>query len=180
MESADNNKKTSISNKSPDSIRTLLSSLGSKNGAVRETARHALAKIGSPAVKYIADVVESNDDKLRWEAIKTLGEIVEPITIPFLIDALEDENSSIRWLAAEGLIRLGPIVSRPLLTELIERSDSVFFLHGTHHVIYDLISDFPDEQFQSLLKTLKKTTARELAPVIATEILRKLNRKIIC
>ncbi|MEJ2536335.1 MAG: HEAT repeat domain-containing protein [Calditrichia bacterium] len=96
-------------------IKELIKNLGNSDGVIRERARRKLVSIGPSAIDYLAELVYTKNEMLRWEAVKTLSEIVNPVAIPLLIDALEDDKSSIRWLAAEGLIMLGREAVKPLL-----------------------------------------------------------------
>ncbi len=69
--------------------------------------------------------MKSQNDFLRWEAVKVLGQIgsLNAVTAP--IDTLEDKHRTIRWLATEGLIVTGLAGLVPLLNELKMRPDSV-------------------------------------------------------
>ncbi|MCW8816397.1 MAG: HEAT repeat domain-containing protein, partial [Ignavibacteriaceae bacterium] len=110
----------------------------------------------------------------RWEAVKTLEEISDPLSIPLFIQAMEDEKSDVRWLAAKGLIKLGKLSIKPLLKTLEKKSDSVFVLEGAHHVFYDLKEnkmlpkDFPIDK---LLSALKNPEWVESVKPVAYEIL---------
>ncbi len=75
---------------------------------------------------------------MRWEAVKILGEMLDPAAAPALVEALRDAQSGVRWLAAEGLIALGPSGLEPLLQALVKHSDSAWLREGAHHVLRDL------------------------------------------
>jgi len=147
------------SKKSNDAeIKKLISKLESDNGTERQKAREALVKIGKDSIDYLAALVSHRKHIYRWEAVKTLAEIGDPVTIPLLIQALEDDVVGVRWIAAEGLIKLGKYSIKPLLEILTKKSDSVFILEGVHHVFYDLRESnelpagFPTEKLLSALK----------------------------
>lgn len=139
-------------------ISDLIIKLGSDNGFEREKARKALVKMGRDAIDFLMEILSHSEHIYRWEAVKTLEEIGDPVSIPLFIQALEDEKSDVRWLAAKGLIKLGSHSIKPLLKILEQRSDSVFILEGAHHVFYDLKEnnelpkDFPIDKLLSALK----------------------------
>ncbi len=139
-------------------IQQLIKTLGSKNGMERKEARAKLVAKGKTTIDFLVELVSHPQHVCRWEALKTMAEIGDPISIPLFIQALEDDESDIRWLAAEGLIKLGVQSIKPLLKTLIEKSDSVFLLAGTHHIFYDLKkteklpAGFPANKLLSALK----------------------------
>jgi len=101
-------------------------------------AREELVAKGKNIVDFLMELLNNPKHIYRWEALKTMEEIGDPISIPMFIKALEDDESDVRWIAAEGLIKLGMKSIKPLLKTLIEKSGSIFVLAGIHHVFYDL------------------------------------------
>ncbi|MCW8809535.1 MAG: HEAT repeat domain-containing protein [Ignavibacteriaceae bacterium] len=155
-------------------IQVLIKTLGSDNGFEREKARKALVEIGKDSIDYLMELLSHHKHIYRWEAVKTLEEISDPLSIPLFIQAMEDEKSDVRWLAAKGLIKLGKLSIKPLLKTLEKKSDSVFVLEGAHHVFYDLKEnkmlpkDFPIDK---LLSALKNPEWVESVKPVAYEIL---------
>jgi HEAT repeat protein len=139
-------------------MHELILKLGSDNGMEREKARKALVKIGRDSIDFLIELLSHPKHIYRWEAVKTMEEIGDPVSIPLFIQALEDEKSDVRWLAAKGLIKLGKHSIKPLLKILEQKSDSVFVLEGAHHVFFDLREnkvlpkDFPADKLLSALK----------------------------
>jgi HEAT repeat protein len=155
-------------------IKELIKNLGNSDGVIRERARRKLVSIGPSAIDYLAELVYTKNEMLRWEAVKTLSEIVNPVAIPLLIDALEDDKSSIRWLAAEGLIMLGRESVKPLLEALVNRTDSVFIREGAHHFFHDLRNFLPELDLNELLRILKSSTAEHQLQLAAGDLLASL------
>ncbi|MFZ0452560.1 MAG: HEAT repeat domain-containing protein [Ignavibacteriaceae bacterium] len=116
-------------------IEELIKNFYSKNGIERKIARYELVKIGKPAVEYLSKLLKAPKEFTRWEAIKTLGQIGDPESIPVLIDALENEDFDIRWMAAEALIGIGEISIKPILKAVIAGEKSIFLLEGVHHIL---------------------------------------------
>jgi len=167
--------------KSNDSeMHELIIKLGSDNGFEREKARKTLVKIGRDSIDFLMELLSHPKHIYRWEAVKTLEEIGDPVSIPLLIGALEDDKSDVRWLAAKGLIKLGKFSIEPLLKILEQKSDSVFVLEGAHHVFFDLREnkvlpkDFPTDK---LLSALKNPEWVESVKPLAYKILNSLKSK---
>jgi HEAT repeat protein len=140
-------------------MRELIIKLGSDNGLEREKARKALVKIGRDSIDFLMELLSHPKHIYRWEAVKTMEEIGDPVSIPILIQALEDDKGDVRWIAAKGLIKLGSLSIKPLLKMLEQKSDSVLLLEGAHHVFFDLKENkilpkgFPIDKLLSCLRT---------------------------
>lgn len=152
-------------------IQSLIKELMSEDGVVRNSARFELVKIGEPAIDFLAKLVNNSEDHVRWEAIKTMGEIESPLSIPFLVDALVDEVSSVRWLAAEGLIALKNQGLKAVLEVLIERKKSFIMYQSVHHVLHDLNKELKDSKITELISLLESATEKFRIPGLAKEIL---------
>ncbi|NOY07094.1 MAG: HEAT repeat domain-containing protein [Chlorobi bacterium] len=156
-------------------IKQLLETLGGDDGMERKKARRELVAMGIDVIDYLMELVHHPKHIYRWEALKTMEEIGEPVSIPLFIEALEDDESDIRWIAAEGLIKLGDRSIKPLLRALIEKSGSIFILAGAHHVFYDLKKagklpkDFPVDK---LLFELKSPEWKGSVKPLADELLK--------
>ena len=160
-------------------IEELIKKLYSKDGIQRKMARYDLVKIGKPAIKYLSGLLNEPKDKeqkeyVRWEAIKTLSQINNPESIPILIKALEHEDFDVRWMAAEGLINIGEKSIKPLLKTLVRKSNSIYLLEGTHHVLKEL-------QFKNIFddKTgiINKLENYNLHPDIVTSVEQLLSQE---
>jgi HEAT repeat protein len=140
-------------------LKELITKLGSDNGLEREKARKALIKRGRDSIDFLMELLSHPKHIYRWEAVKTLEEIGDPVSIPLFIQALEDDKGDVRWIAAKGLIKLGADSIRPLLKMLEQKSDSVFLLEGAHHVFFDLRENkvlpkgFPIDKLLACLRT---------------------------
>lgn len=161
-------------------LHDLVVRLGSDDGVEREKARKAFVKIGRNSTDILLELLSHPKHIYRWEAVKTLEEIADPVSIPLLIQALEDDKSDVRWIAAKGLIKIGSKSIEPLLKILEEKSDYVFVLEGAHHIFFDLREnealpkDFPVDK---LLSALKNPEWVESVKLLAYEILKKMKLK---
>ena len=136
--SAPRAKKTETTRSSGPPLEALIKSLSSEDDGVRVNARQSLVALGKAAVAPLVEALKDENNLLKWEAAKALGEIGAPEAAPILVKALEDEQFDVRWLAAVGLIGMNIKGLKPLLHALMEESDSVFLREGAHHVIHDL------------------------------------------
>lgn len=157
-------------------IKKLIGNLGNQSGILRKEARKELVAKGRYAIDFLSELVDHPKHLYRWEAVKTLEGIGDPISIPVLIHALEDDESDVRWIAAEGLIKIGVQSVKPLLKSLIEKSDSGFLPAGVHHVFHDLKkagklpANFPVDE---LLSALNHPGRVEIVKPLAAKLLNK-------
>ena len=119
-------------------IQNLIKNFSGRDETLRIHSRESLVKIGNRAIPQLIEVLNDPQDWVRWEAVKTLGEIGDPKAAPALVEALEDEEFDVRWLAAIGLIRMNIKGIKPLLQALMKKGDSALLREGAHHVINDL------------------------------------------
>ena len=160
-------------------INDLIINLGNVDGSVRENARLALIDIGKEAVPGLAEVLSSKQEQLRWEAVKTLVGIADPVSVPALIKILRDEVFDIRWLAAEALIAVGRDSIEPLLQAIINQSNDSFLQEGAHHIIaYLLPSLSKSHELVEILKPVKdaldSSAPRSAGPAAAQKALEQM------
>ena len=120
------------------SIKILLDNLSNGDGLVRKSAREILVKLGTKVIDFLGQLIEAPKYITRWEAVKSLSEMHNPLVIPWLIDGLEDESDDIRWLAAEGLISLGKDSVEPIIKMLIEKYPSINARKAAKHILKEL------------------------------------------
>lgn len=164
--------KLSVSEKSK--ILQLIDNLCSENGVERQNARKKLVIMGYEVLDYLSDMLSSPKHIHRWEALKVMEEIGDPVSIPVFLEFLEDEKSDLRWIAAQGLIRIGQKAIGPLLNLVEKKYDSTFVLDGAHHFFYDLgekgllPQGFPNDE---LLLDLKSSGKSERLKLLVYQII---------
>ena len=109
------------------------------------------------------------DDKrqhVRWEAAKTLAEIVDPAASERLVQSLGDKDPDVRWVAGEALIALQRDAVKPLLNGLTKSQDSERLYKAAHHVFHDL-SQHSDlgSLLEPVLKGLDQSEPEVAVPV---------------
>lgn len=147
-------------------IKNNILKLADRDGVVREKARRKLVEIGSPAIDFLSEMETHPKAIARWEAVKTLSEIRDPISAPLLINALEDKSTGVRWLAAEGLAALGKKGIIAVLKALLDFPETLYLRQGAHHVLKRLQDNYDGEDYHIILKTLEHSDAAEKLPVL--------------
>ena len=117
------------------SLKILLENLSNTDGLVRRSARDVLVRLGANVIGFLGQLIEAPKYITRWESVKSLAEMHNPLAIPWLMNALEDESDDIRWLAAEGLIALGKDSVEPVLKRLIEKYPSIETREAEKHIL---------------------------------------------
>jgi hypothetical protein len=159
---------------SDNGIAALVDALASVDGMERQMVRMQLERIGRPAVPALLRTLQSPSEHARWEATKALGGIADPNAAPALVSTLKDEKAAVRWLAATALINLGRGALVPLLRGLEDRSDSIWFRDGAHHVLRSLIRDGVADEAIPVLEALENIEPRIEAPIAAYHVLEDL------
>jgi hypothetical protein len=160
-----------------DAISLCILKLRSKIGLVRKRARKKLVSIGAPAVSRLAELIDQPVAKVRWEAVKTLGQIADPGSVPLFIKVLDDKDEEVRWLAAEGLIAVGTHAIKPLLQELIKNPKSMFLRKGAHHYFNSMQELSDSSRFKDLLSALEAQDAELGTPGAAEKLLKIMKFK---
>jgi HEAT repeat protein len=133
--------------------------------------------MGRPAIDFLAELIESSSTVLRWEAVKAMSQIADPVAAPLLVIALYDSDYEVRWIATEGLISIGNKSIKPLLEALTEKPGSLTLREGTHHVLHDL-KDINGNSFANeidlVLAVLESPAAEDEIQIVARKILEKM------
>jgi len=156
------------------SISELIEELGGDDGRKREKARAALVKKGKDSIKPLKKQLDHPKHLYRWEVMMALKDIAGEELIPLFIKKLYDEEGDIRWIAAEGLIQEGAKAVNPILKALLEDTESVFLLAGTHHIFRELHNNkkLPDSfPYVKIMPLLRSTSLSSSLKVLVYEIL---------
>jgi len=155
-------------------VRNYIRDLGSPNGLRRQHARLAMVAIGEPVIDILAVLAMHPQWIIRWEAVKALAQMKNPVTAPLLINALEDNFESIRWVAVHGLIALGKQGLISLLEALSTYRLSVMIRQGAHHVIMELSKQYSLSGMEELMVSLENTGNYFVLPINAKTVLNTL------
>ncbi len=69
----------------------------------RRMCRKIMVAAGPEAIPFVAELLESDDHRVRTDAVRLLGEFNDPAAFPALQTALEDQNEWVRAEALEGV-----------------------------------------------------------------------------
>jgi HEAT repeat protein len=158
----------------------LIKELESKDGVVREKARHQLVQLGARATDRLIGALGHPREQVRWEAAKALESIADTRAIPALVASLEDEDSDVRWVAADALIAIGHECLEALVEAVVRSPDSTWLREGAHHVLHDLRDDEPAEWIAPVYEAIEMDHSESevyTAAVNALAKLRELDRK---
>ena len=160
-------------------LDSLMDLLENEEPTVRQKARKSLVAMGKPAVSSLTGALRNSKlEHVRWEAAKALDTIGDIRAIPSLVKALEDNNSDVTWLTAEALRKFKKIAWPPLMRALMKSSqDSVLLRTGAHHVLRNQKEDGFDDLLVTLREALESSTASELTPFAASNILKRMKTK---
>jgi HEAT repeat protein len=92
-----------------DAVESLIKVLADEDSLAAELAGKALAKIGSPSVLSLIEVVKDTlaGIRVRSVALRALCEIRDHRAIPVMMESLGGESALLQYWAQEGLNRLG-------------------------------------------------------------------------
>jgi HEAT repeat protein len=156
-------------------IKNNIMKLADKDGIIREKARKKLVKIGAPVIDFLAEMETHPKDVARWEAVKALSEIRDPIATPLLVNALEDKDGDVRWLAAEGLAALGKKGVKAVLEAMLTFPDTILLRKGAHHVLARFAETSKDPIIGELLQILNDPDADLKMPLAVRPYLEQFN-----
>lgn len=140
----------------------LVAQLQDRNPVARMSARAELvARCDDGAIALLIRALHNGNDRTRWEAAKTLGEIGDSAAAPALVAAMEDEAADVRWVAAEALANLGQDGLATLLGALIRRAGSTTFRQAAHHSIVRMAEE------KALLTPVRRALEQSLSAVAA-------------
>jgi HEAT repeat protein len=88
-------------------ISELIQTLKDRDPLLARLSADALIAVGDEAVPALIEIVQSDHQSARVEAIRALGEIGDTRAIPVLFNALDDYSALIVYWAEEGLDKMG-------------------------------------------------------------------------
>lgn len=108
-----------------DAAQALTEALNDSERMVANSAMSALIHIGSPAIPFLLEQLNSINFHIRSSVIHILGEIKDPSAIPPLIQAMEDRSGSIRRDIARAIEKFKSVAIPPLLEALNQENATI-------------------------------------------------------
>ncbi len=105
-----------------EAIPFILKAIEDENGQdVRSVSTTSLAILGAKGLEALSDLLSNKDERLRYSAVKALGNVDKPEALVFVKRALADDDVRIRRLAVEIIARHNP--KDPVLQEIAFAND---------------------------------------------------------
>ncbi len=156
------------------SVPALLELLRNAFDARETIASEALATIGAPAVSGLTEMLDNQDQRIRWRAARCLTKIAEngeAKSLKALLKALHDDSPDVAWVAADGLLALGPAVQldvlRSVLNERLTPGISRALQHYADH-------SSPRRTFQPLIQATRGSATGTATLVAIEQVLKTL------
>lgn len=109
------------------------------------------------AVEYILSTVKHTDDRVRKEAIKTLGDLKSPLALQTLKECLYDADPSIRKSAAKALGTIGSESAKRVILESLSGKDFRDRDFEEKREFYEVLARWNDADVKDfMMKILKK------------------------
>ncbi len=105
----------------PGAFDVLEEALSSRNPSVQKAACEILGFArDARAAKRVAELLDADDESVRWTAAKTLGAIDGEFAVASLIRALEDPSARVREVTVLALGKIGHFDAVPALAAVAE------------------------------------------------------------
>ncbi len=151
-----------------EDIGSLVNLLESQDDKVRRKARKSLVVIGKPAVPTLSEVLQNSS------MYKARWEAAK--AIPSLVWALQDSETDVVWLAAEALKKFKKAAWPEILNVLIKQgAKSVTLRNAFHHVFRKQRENGFNDLLEILRKALESDTVPESTPLAAYKILERMS-----
>ncbi|HZU69698.1 MAG TPA: HEAT repeat domain-containing protein [Ktedonobacteraceae bacterium] len=111
-------------------VQPLLDALQGADEQLGSQIFSSLVKLGRVAVPALIERSKSSSPWVRWQCIRTLGEIGDRRAVPVLVDAMRDPDHAVAWMAAKALASFG-IPSVEAVLKMLETADMTPWLVET-------------------------------------------------
>lgn len=141
-------------------MHSIAKGLNDSRWHVVKSVIHILRSIGDKkAVEYLLNSVKHKDDRVRKEAISTLGELKSPLALQTLKECLGDPDVSIRKSAVKALGTIGSETAKRIILEKVAGKEFGERAFDEKKEFYETLAHWSDEELTSfMMKVLKKRT----------------------
>jgi len=113
----------------PRAIEPLLVNLKDQNRQLSRFAGMALARIGSPAVPSLLELLHDPDAQMRLKALAAIDTIQDSRVMPAIEAALQDENPNVRDVAMQAIAQYGDEAREKVLVNLLAHAPQKEWFH---------------------------------------------------
>jgi len=124
-------KKSNKKKSSQNDIKLLIKGLSDDNGLVRRNHAEVLAKLGTPALPELIQVLLNSENVVqRRAAAKTIKLVKDPSALPHLIKALTNDSDSVVQFSAAGAIAIFGEAAVKHLINVLENQEYTEMQYG--------------------------------------------------
>jgi len=91
----------------PSAVQPLLDALQGADEQMGSQIFSSLVKLGHVAVPALLERSKSSSPWVRWQSIRTLGEIGDLRAVPVLVEAMRDSDHAVAWMGAKQIAHFG-------------------------------------------------------------------------
>lgn len=119
----------------PSAVKALLGALHGADEQMGSQIFSALVQLGNDAVPALVEESKSSSAWIRWNCIRSLGEIRDRRALPTLVQALGDSDHSVAWMGAKGLVHFGKLAVGPVLRLLTNTPMTPWLVETASYVL---------------------------------------------
>jgi hypothetical protein len=141
-------------------IPTLFDQSLDANSSLRRSIGDIMVQFGLPSAKYILDNIENTSPEIKSFYVSVLGEIGDPITIPFIKNEIRVRNH-IRGPFRDAILKIGEPISSALIELIFRRQKK-----SIQADLIDLVCEIGGKKVLKLIPLTFETEYKEYWPDI--------------
>jgi HEAT repeat protein len=158
----------------PSAVKALLDALRGADEQLGSQIFSALVKLGHDAVPALIEESKSNSAWVRWQCIRSLGEILDRRALPVLVQALGDSDHSVAWMAAKGLVHFGKVSVGPVLNLLTTTPMTPWLVETASYVLNNQRDSRLKPYLEPVIQHMRGPAFRVGTPTTAQKALSRL------
>ncbi|HEY7350635.1 MAG TPA: HEAT repeat domain-containing protein [Ktedonobacterales bacterium] len=119
----------------PQTAAALVSAFHSHDEALASQAHQALLQPGLASVPPLIAAAHAPDAWVRWQAVRTLGDLHDARGLAPLVERLTDSDHAVAWMAARVLASMGAPVVEEVLGLLLRAPDTPQLMETAAYVL---------------------------------------------
>jgi HEAT repeat protein len=158
----------------PSAVKALLNALHGANEQLGSQIFSALVQLGHDAVPALLEESKSNSAWVRWQCIRSLGEIRDRRALPTLVQALGDSDHSVAWMGAKGLVHFGKLSIASVLRLLTNTPMTPWLVETASYVLSNQRDPRLKPYLEPVIQGMRGPAFRVGTPHIAQKALSQL------